>query len=146
MVLTNDNSDSRRMVEQCYKRHKTTVNPIIDWTDADVWAFIKANGIPYCELYDEGFSRLGCVGCPMARTHGREREFLRWPKYKGAYLRAFDKMLEVRRQRNLENPTKPVWKANGITYREATATDVFNWWMEYDILPGQINLFEEMEE
>ena len=145
VVLTNDNSDSRRMVEQCYKRHKTTVNPIIDWTDADVWSFIKANGIPYCELYDEGFSRLGCVGCPMARTHGREREFLRWPKYKDAYLRAFDKMLEVRRQRHLENPTRPLWKANGMEYGEVTAVDVFNWWMEYDVLPGQINLFE-MEE
>jgi phosphoadenosine phosphosulfate reductase len=48
IVLTNDNEQSRRMIEQCYKRHKTTVNPIIEWTDADVWDFIHANTIPYC--------------------------------------------------------------------------------------------------
>ena len=53
MVLTNDNTESRKLVEQCYKRHKTNVNPIIEWTDSDVWDFIKSESIPYCELYNE---------------------------------------------------------------------------------------------
>ena len=97
LILTNDNEDSRRLVEQCYKRHKTTVNPIIDWTDAEVWTFIRSNGIPYCELYDEGFHRLGCIGCPMASTSQRERDFIRWPKYKTAYLNSIAKMLEMRK-------------------------------------------------
>lgn len=140
MILTNDNEDSRRMVEQCYKRHKTTVNPIIEWEDADVWNFIRQNNIPYCELYDEGFHRLGCIGCPMAGTRGRERDFVRWPKYKDAYMRAFDKMLERRKEKN-----KP-FRAGGRELEEATAEDVFNWWMEYDILPGQYNLFEDYED
>lgn len=134
VVLTNDNAESRRMVEQCYKRHKTTVNPIIDWTDRDVWDFIRAEGIPYCALYDEGFTRLGCIGCPMARQHGREREFARWPKYKTAYLMAFGRMLEERKRKGrLQQDSKM-----GLTPQS-----VYNWWMEYDILPGQINLFEE---
>lgn len=134
VVLTNDNAESRRMVEQCYKRHKTTVNPIIDWTDRDVWDFIRAEGIPYCSLYDEGFTRLGCIGCPMARQHGREREFARWPKYKTAYLMAFGKMLEERKQKG---------KLQQDSKMGLTPQSVYNWWMEYDILPGQINLFEE---
>ena len=87
MILTNDNEDSRRLVETCFRRHKTTLNPIIDWSDNDVWTFIRSEGIPYCELYDQGCSRLGCIGCPMARTKTRERDFLRWPKYKLHYLR-----------------------------------------------------------
>ena len=74
VVLVNDNEDSRRLVEQCYKRKKTTVNPIIDWSDEDVWGFIKKFNVPYCSLYDEGFSRLGCIGCPMASQRERERE------------------------------------------------------------------------
>ena len=74
LILVNDNEDNRRLVDQCYKRSKTTLNPIIDWTDRDVWDFIKANKIPYCELYDNGFTRLGCIGCPMASTRERERE------------------------------------------------------------------------
>lgn len=130
VVLINDNENSRRMLETCYTRHKTVVNPIIEWTDRDVWDFIKAHGIPYCELYDCGFSRLGCVGCPMAGKHMRAREFSEWPKFMTAYLHAFDNMLEERRRRNL--PTE--WQ---------TAKDVFNWWTENNVLPGQTDLFEE---
>jgi len=130
VVLNNDNSESRKMIEQCYKKHKTVVNPIIEWTDDDVWNFIKVNSIPYCELYDEGWKRLGCIGCPMANTQGREREFSRWPKYKNHYLLAFDRMLIERRKKE----KKTEWE---------TAKDVFNWWMEYDVLPGQYDFFSE---
>ena len=135
-VLVNDNDETRKMVEQCYKRHKTTVNPIIDWDDRDVWDFIKSEKIPYCQLYDEGFERLGCIGCPMARQHGREREFARWPKYKDAYLRTFKRMLEERERRG---------KTDG-SWRNTSSLDVFRWWMEYDVLPGQMDLFEEETE
>lgn len=139
-MLTNDNTESRRMVEQCYKRHKTNINPIIDWTDGEVWEFIRANDIPYCELYNEGFHRLGCIGCPLARTHGRNRQFARWPKYKDSYIRAFARML-VRR-----NEQGRPFIIGGQTIKDATPHEVFNWWMEYDVLPGQFNLFEDYEE
>lgn len=134
VVLVNDNTESRQEVEMCYKRHKTLLNPIIDWEDRDVWEFIRKYKIPYCSLYDEGFQRLGCIGCPMARRKGREQEFARWPKYKKAYLTAFEKMLAERIRRG---KTSDKWES---------ATDVFNWWMEYDVLPGQYNMFEDVEE
>lgn len=132
VVLVNDNTDSRRMVEFCYKRHKTNVNPIIEWTNADVWDFIRSEGISYCGLYDDGFHRLGCIGCPLGGQHGREREFLRWPKYKAMYLRAFQKMLDERAKSPRTVNNKP-WQ---------TPMEVFNWWMQYDDLPGQIDLLE----
>ena len=55
LILNTDNDESRRMVEMCYRTHKTLVNPIIDWTDEDVWEFIRLCNVPYCELYDCGF-------------------------------------------------------------------------------------------
>ena len=67
----------------------------------------------------------------MATTKGREREFIRWPKYKASYFRAFQKMLDLRVERG-----KP-WTHG------STPQDVYNMWMEYDILPGQMDLFEE---
>ena len=134
VVLVNDNDDSRRMVEQCYKRHKTNLNPIIEWTDEQVWEFIKAHGIPVCSLYEEGWHRLGCIGCPMAGKHSREREFLRWPKYKQHYLKAFERMIAERYRRG---------KMQGEMRMGYTPQDVFNWWMEHDVLPGQYDLFEE---
>lgn len=137
LVTNNDNDETRRLIETCYKHHKTTVNPIIDWQDQDVWQFIQSEKIPHCGLYYEGFTRLGCIGCPMASTNEREREFLRWPKYKTAYLNAFAKMLKRREQ---------LGKMNDQMRIGYTPQSVFNWWLEYDILPGQMNWFEDFEE
>lgn len=86
-----------QVVEMCYRTHTTTINPIVDWDDAEVWEFIKEYKIPYCCLYDEGFKRLGCIGCPMGSKQQREHEFERWPKYKNLYMIAFQKMIENRR-------------------------------------------------
>lgn len=133
-ILTNDNDDARRLVESCYKRHKTNLNPIIEWSDGEVWEFIRANGIHYCNLYDEGFERIGCIGCPMARR-GREKQFERWPSYAKSYKIAFGKMLKAR-----ENAGLKQFEGFG-----QTGEDVFNWWMEYDTLPGQLT-FDDMEE
>ena len=95
-MLRLDNRANARMVEMCYKTHTTLINPIIDWTTEEVWEFIHEYNIPYCSLYDEGFKRLGCIGCPMGSKEQREYEFKRWPKYKALYLRAFEKMIENR--------------------------------------------------
>ena len=128
LMLMNDNTENRRLIETCYRRHKTTLNPIIDWTDAEVWRFIRQERVPYCCLYDEGFRRLGCIGCPMATRRGRSIEFARWPKYLAAYLHAFEKMIRERERRG---------KIDG-TWRIGTdPMEIFHWWMQDGVLPGQ---------
>ena len=95
LVFMDDNAESRRMVEHCYAKRKTTVNPIVDWEDEDVWEFLnEVAKVPHCCLYDEGFTRLGCVGCPLQGRAGMLRDFERWPRYKELYIRAFDKMIQ----------------------------------------------------
>lgn len=77
----------RKMVETCYTdTTKTFFHPIIDWTEAEVWEYIKERGLEYCSLYDEGFKRIGCVLCPMTRDIKRQME--RWPKIAAAWQRA----------------------------------------------------------
>lgn len=115
-ILNNDNDESREVLESCYRHKKTLLNPIINWEDEDVWEFIKTNKIPYCKLYDEGYTRLGCIGCPMGGGKSMLQEFERWPKYKQAYLRAFERMLEERQKKGL----KTVWE---------TADEVMEWWL-----------------
>ena len=132
LILNNDNDDRRMLFENCRLKAKRVVNPIIDWSEKDVWDFIKAEKIPYNLLYDEGFCRVGCVGCPMASTK-RAKEFRRWPKYMELYISAFNRMLE---QRKIKGRTT-VWQ---------TGKDVFNWWMEYDVLPGQMDISTYMQE
>ncbi len=114
VVLTNDNSESRQLIDTCYQRKKTVLNPIIDWTTEEVWEFIRKHDIPYCKLYDDGYKRLGCIGCPMSNKNAEELE--RHPKYKKAYLSAFGRMLEIR-------------KENGLKCGWETPEDVMNWWL-----------------
>lgn len=128
IILANDNDEKRMLFENCRLKAKRVVNPIIDWMDKDVYGFLEDAKCPMNPLYAEGQCRVGCVGCPMAGRKGRENEFSRWPKYKNLYLRAFDRMLEERKRRGKETTT---W---------ATAEDVFNRWMEYDVLPGQTSM------
>lgn len=132
IILNNDNDDRRMLFENCRLKAKRVVNPIIDWTDSDVWGFLQDAKVPLNPLYGEGFCRVGCVGCPLAGKR-REKEFARWPKYKGMYISAFDRMLEERKRRG---------KMQGSWRMRTTGLDVFNWWMEYDILPGQMNFDE----
>lgn len=137
IILNNDNDDKRILFENCRMKSKRVVNPIIDWTDDDVWKFLKDAKKPINPLYAEGWCRVGCVGCPMAGKRGRIAEFIRWPKYKDLYIKAFDNMLQERKNRG---------KLEGSWRMGETGRDVFNWWMEYDILPGQVDLFDEMED
>ena len=94
VIMNDDNDSNRKMVESCYRTQKTMVNPIVDWTEEDVWEFLNSNHIPHCSLYDEGFTRLGCIGCPLAGAKNMERDFERWPKYKENYIRAFQRMID----------------------------------------------------
>ena len=136
IILNNDNDDKRMLFENCRLKAKRVVNPIIDWKDEDVLAFLGDAKKPVNPLYAEGWCRVGRVGCPMAGKKGREAAFSRWPKYKDLYIKAFENMLEERKHRG---------KLEG-SWRMGTGEDVFNWWMEYDVLPGQMNVFDLFEE
>ncbi len=136
VILNNDNEDIRMLFETCKLKGKRVVNPIIDWSNEDVWEYTEVEKIPCNPLYCK-FSRVGCIGCPMA-SKGRQKEFAIYPQYKNLYIHAFDRMLEERARRDLSNNMS--WK---------TGVDVFHWWMEDGILPGQIgfdNLFPEVND
>jgi phosphoadenosine phosphosulfate reductase len=56
------------------KRHGLwKVNPLAEWSEADVWAYILANDVPYHPLHDQGYQSIGCTHCtrPSAGRHGR---------------------------------------------------------------------------
>ena len=116
MILNYDNDESKNIVDLCYRTTKTLVNPIIDWSENEVWEFLNSNGIKHCCLYDEGHKRIGCIGCPMGGRKSMIAEFERWPKYKQLYLKTFEKMLEKREEKELEQS----WK---------TPEEVMEWWV-----------------
>lgn len=135
IILMGDNDEKRKLFESCELKGKMTVNPIVDWTDDDVWDYIHSERLPVNSLYCEGWKRVGCIGYPMAK---RQREFMRWPKYEELYVAAFDRMLEARKKRNLESEGKKFAADDWQTGR-----DVFRWWMEDKNVAGQLSMFDE---
>ena len=120
IILTNDNDEKRQLFESCLTKAKIAVNPIIDWSEADVWDYLHDCDCQSNPLYQCGFNRIGCIGCPMATANKRYFEFRRYPMYKKLYIRAFDRMIAA-------DPSRYRWK-NG--------QECFDWWMGED--PNQI--------
>lgn len=74
-VETKTLTQSEKTQFQCVGgKDKVLISPILDWTDDDVWNFIKKFHVKYCKLYDRGFNRLGCLFCPSATKRERETE------------------------------------------------------------------------
>lgn len=108
----------REMRETC-KAHssKQFLHPIIDWTEAEVWEYIRTYNVPYCELYDQGFTRIGCVMCPFGTQKHRMEQAKRWPKYAENYKRAINKAYDKAVQ-------------DGFTFRKfKNGNEVYEWWM-----------------
>lgn len=61
------------------------VNPLIDWTEAEVLQFIKVQGIPYNPLHDKGFPSIGCQPCTRAILPGEDIRAGRWWWFAAAY-------------------------------------------------------------
>ena len=130
-----DGGSLEELFAPCKLKAKHIVNPIIDWTTSQVWDFLRDSKVPVNPLYECGFDRVGCVGCPLAGKK-RYREFNYWPAYEKLYIQTFDRMLEERRRRG---------KMQGNWMMGGTGQDVFRWWMEEDVLPGQMSLYDYEE-
>ena len=112
----------KEVEEQCMARYgkkdKVIISPIIEWSDKDVWDFLKGGGIEYCKLYDEGWKRIGCLFCPMARKSEMKMCKERYPKYKDAIIKT---IAEIRR--NDDGRRMYVDQ-----YPDLTPEEIFEWW------------------
>ncbi len=107
------NRANRKMLETCRQnKTKQYLNAIIEWTTGDVWNYIRGRKINYCNLYDEGFKRLGCALCPMCSAAQAQREAARWPRIAAAWYRAGKSVFDASR-------------SEFDTYDE-----MWQWWME----------------
>jgi phosphoadenosine phosphosulfate reductase len=53
-------------------------NPLADWTDAEVWAYLRARHVPYNPLHDQGYPSIGCAPCTRAVQPGEDIRAGRW--------------------------------------------------------------------
>ena len=117
-------------------KDKILVSPIIYWTEQDVWEFLNVNNIPHCELYDEGYSRIGCILCPMSNYNVKIRDMKRYPHVMKKWINTIQWL-----------------KDNGYSnHVEESAETHFRWWISGksfdkfyadEVLQQKINFNEE---
>ena len=94
-------------------KDKVVISPIFEWTDNDIWAFIRKHKLPYCDLYDNGFRRIGCLFCPMDSPKGKAMEMQLFPKFaERVYIRAIRELMEKGKYDQFRTPEQ-----------------VFQWWV-----------------
>lgn len=119
------------------------VNPMLEWTDADVWDFLnKVMEVPHCELYDPPYNqhRIGCILCPMSGPKQHKRDIELWPHAKEKWIDVFryyisdlgydcnhfsiNKLAQEReRERDETRNGKRRWA--GVSQ---SAEELFDWW------------------
>lgn len=117
-----------REVTRHSKLNYFIVSPILSWPDDAVWEFIRSEGLPYCRLYDEGFKRLGCIGCPQARRQVRA-QFDRWPGFEKAWKLAAQRFWDFR----IENARKRGEQSN-MERKYGTVEHMWDWWLTGEAL------------
>lgn len=107
----------RRLMEQCsLGKGRLFLHPIIDWSEADIWQYIKERELAYCSLYDEGWKRIGCIMCPNGGRKKMKKEAERWPKFAQAYRRACCKAVEKA-------------KTEGRNVDWTDGDELYEWWV-----------------
>jgi phosphoadenosine phosphosulfate reductase len=115
----------RCMIEPDRKdKSKRYLHPIICWSDAEVWEYIHLRHLTFLTLYAKGWTRVGCIGCPMSSN--QKRELANYPKI--AYL----------------------WKTHGAIFFNThednethkllgTPENFWNWWLSGKSVKNYLN-------
>lgn len=83
------NADQEQTLGCISGKESLLISPIIHWTEKDVWEFLnEVIEVPHCSLYDEGWHRLGCIGCPMSSRKQKMIENQRYPHVKRNWIKA----------------------------------------------------------
>ena len=83
------NADQEQTLGCISGKESLLISPIIHWSEKDVWEFLnEVIEVPHCSLYDEGWHRLGCIGCPMSSRKQKMIENQRYPHVKRNWIKA----------------------------------------------------------
>ena len=66
------------VVEYDHINKKIKINPLLEWSEDDLWDYIKENKVPYNKLHDKGFPSIGCEPCTRAVEKGEDVRAGRW--------------------------------------------------------------------
>jgi phosphoadenosine phosphosulfate reductase len=116
-TLDQFNIDNQDQILCINGKDKILLSPIIKWSNADVWNFIRDRNIEYCELYDKGYHRIGCMFCPMANVKSKQRDRRNYPGVEKLIKKSIKELVE---------------KNDYGRDLDGNVDDIFNWWISND--------------
>lgn len=123
-----DNAEDVKQTGACYTKKYFIVNPLAYWSNNYLWDYINSERLEINPLYNEGFTRVGCVGCPMAGKN-RIAEFEHYPKFKERFIKLAD---DIEKKR--------IADGGHYKYDFKSGQDYFNWWL-YEKMPVELSAF-----
>lgn len=132
-----ENAYDCKLISASKRNGNVTVQPILDWTSADVWDYIRGRGLKYNPVYDMGYHRVGCILCPYARSKTREKMAIDFPGLERYWRKICHDLYYQRIADKGEE-----WQ------KFDSSEDLFDWWMERtnEQVEGQMSIFDFMEE
>lgn len=129
VIVGNRRAEGTVRKNQCYveahrnaKKNKTFIRPILNFDNYDIWQYIHENKLPVCELYNQGFTRIGCVLCPFDRNVQREETV--FPKIAKLWRRsAYRIVSRLIAQNYITKRGKPMKR------RFETGEELYQWWI-----------------
>jgi phosphoadenosine phosphosulfate reductase len=107
------NIDNENQILCIKGKDKILLSPIINWTNSDVWNFIRNNKLQYCELYDQGYRRIGCMFCPNCTVKSKQRDRRNYPKV----------------EREIKKSILELCTNGKYADFDYNVDDIFNWWI-----------------
>ena len=123
-----------KMVTCVGGKDKILVSPIIHWAERDVWEFLNdVVKVPHCKLYDEGYTRIGCILCPMSNRKSKLRDIERFPHAKRRWVQTIEKLIkEGYINKNFDDAEFAFeWWISGKNYKEFYAEQVLQKKIEF---------------
>lgn len=123
------------LIKNMKAHNDTVVNPIYEWSDRDIWEYIRHEGIKVNPLYEQGYRRIGCIGCPMATYTEKQKDFARYPAYRRNYIKAFERLIKTR-------------KDQGMDVAWSSGEEVMDWWIEKNRheIKGQMSIEDYLQD
>ncbi|MEG1334581.1 MAG: phosphoadenosine phosphosulfate reductase family protein [Bacteroides sp.] len=116
--------------EQCDTRRwmkgAKHILPILNWSESDVWNYIRKKGLPYSKYYDAPYnlSRHGCIGCPLAGCKQMQTEFKMFPGYARRMIVAIERCMNNKPNNALAKNFSDPYEAFYFYINEMSMQDV----------------------
>lgn len=128
------NADQEQTLGCISGKESLLISPIIHWTEQDVWEFLnKVMEVPHCSLYDEGWHRIGCIGCPMSSAKQKQIENIRYPHVKRNWIKAIKAIRPTRTNLGVWNGGfSQISSSDRLTdeqKEDLIAENIYDWWI-----------------